>query len=215
VFVLKFALGLLSAVLLSSPAAASLVRVEVTGSAFGLVGYLDSVDTSVPGGGSLGPGFFDFEDLPSEVVLSVVGSDLVETVASTTGSFLYSPADESFSECSGLLSRVCFFNGSDVFFGGVVPGDPGVPVFDAMLDTFSMTVQFNCCAVFVMTPASFVYGDDRTAEFTFGNIQYSMAFPAVSGTFDSMSVTVVPGPAALPLLFSALGAFAFLRRRVG
>jgi hypothetical protein len=201
----KFALALVSAVLLASPAAASLVRVEVTGSATGRFFYADSLNATgpVPGSVSFGGGFIDFLDLPP----GVVPSDLLETVTSSTGSFLYSPSDSpfdlSFSECSGLLKAVCSFS-------RVVGPNP--PIFDVLLNTFSMNIS-TCCSGFNMSPTSFSYGDDRHASFTIGDVTYSRADPIINGTFDSMSVTVVPGPAALPLLFSALGAFAFLRRR--
>jgi hypothetical protein len=203
---IRFALGLVAALFISSQASASLIRVDVTGSATGVFSYSGSFDLAAEE--SLGGGTLDFRDIPLGVLLAEAGSDLVETVISSTGSMLYSSVDQKFSECTGLLKRVCFFPDLGLDRGG------SVPIFDVSLNIFSANLAyFMCCAGLSISPTRLFYADDREQVFTIGNIIYIQADPVITGTFTSMQVTVVPGPAALPLLFSALGAFAFLRRR--
>jgi hypothetical protein len=203
----RFVFGLILAASISFPATATSIRVEVTGWATGGVSVNDVEDAL-----TYEPVHLDFDPTDfgekSAAMMALAAPDLLEPVTSVKGSLLFSLDDQTFSKCSGLLKTACWFNmkSRDAWF-------VEAPVFDIALDTFGFSAGYFCCRGIDVTPVLLFYGDDRHTFFTFEGISYHRADPVINVTFDTMKVTLVPGPAALPLLLSAFGAFVALKRR--
>lgn len=211
---LRYVLLVCVCALLAFPASAAVIRVGVTGAASGFFLVSSARDLgNVDQGGvpaDLPISILDFADLPVAAILagtaSSTGKTFLEMLGSTTGSLLYSPSAQSFSECSGLLTILCHANFS---LDRILNPQP---VFDTVLNTFSVGIR-TLNAELQLVPEGLVYLEDSDGEFVLNGIQYFVNSPLVASTFDTITVTAVPLPTAMPLLLSAFATLAVLWRR--
>lgn len=190
---------------LSLPASAATLRVDVTGSMEW--SYLHSGGFDTESDDVVEEGVLSAADVP----LGTPGVRFREVADATTGRFFYSTTDGVISRCTGLMAMICDFSSDspDIF-----PEEPPV-AFDAALDTFgaSLKLRFGLAA-FEIDPESFLYvGDFGADALRIGSVAYSMAYPVLEGSIDSMTVTAIPVPASVPLLLGGLGVLALLGRR--
>jgi hypothetical protein len=184
------------------PAAATTLRVDVTGTLGWRYVHDSGLDADT---GVLVP---EGELAPADVPPGTPGFAYRDVAEATTGRFFYTTHDGTFSGCTGLMAMICGFSLSDPDVIASIAYDAAQDIFTGALAILPDGASLD------IGPQSFVY----TADYAFpdpaiGTTTYFQAFPLFKGTIETMTVTTVPLPAALPTLIAGLGALALLRRR--
>jgi hypothetical protein len=180
--------------------------VDVTGTVGWSYVYGMSVDRDTDAfaeGGVLGP-----EDVPP----GSPGFGFRDVAGATRGAFFHDTRDGTFFGCSGMMAMICRFR--------IHPEDewpfPQV-AFDVASDAFTASLVRGPSPVeasFTLDGASFLYDTDYVEpDPSIGPVTYLMAHARITGTIDSMDVTVIPLPGTLPMLMGGLAALALHRRR--